>query len=213
MACFERSSDGRRGAEVGEVVERAPGPPRVEPAPRAREEPEQVGLRKAVQVDDEVELAPPHVHDELPDLPHRQVLRPVAQRHAVNGQRLVGHARHLQHRRGRPPHRHRHTRPREPVPHGGQRRQTQNHVPQLPEIYHQNVARLKAHHGSSNAAAAQDVSRKSRPVMSAGWSRPRRPRMVGAMSSRAPSGRSLVPRESGSIKWKGTGLVVWAVWG
>jgi len=38
--------------------------------------------------------------------------------------------------------------------------------------------------------------------------------MVGATSWREPpSGRSLTPRSSSSIKWKGTGLLVWAVWG
>src|SRR5947209_5841313 len=75
----------RRGRlEVREVVERARGPARVEASARAGEEAEQVRLREAVQVYYEVELASAHIEHELPDLPDREVLRPVAQPDAIN---------------------------------------------------------------------------------------------------------------------------------
>src|ERR1051326_5264611 len=67
--------DGRLRLEVREVVERATGPARVETLRRARKEAEQVCLREAVQVYDEIELAPAHFKHELADLPDREVLR------------------------------------------------------------------------------------------------------------------------------------------
>ena len=55
--------------------------------------------------------------------------------------------------------------------------------------------------------AAQSIWRKSLPVMAAGWSTPRQPRIVGAMSCSDPPSASL-PWYS-LTKMNGTGNVVW----
>src|SRR5437588_990185 len=137
--------DGRRRLEVCEVVERARGPSRVEASVRAGEEAEQVRLREAVQVYDEIELAPTHVEHELPDLPDGEMLRPVAQAHAVNRERLVRDARHLHDRRGSAADRDRHARARKLLPNGSERGQAQDNVAQLAEVYDEYVARVETH--------------------------------------------------------------------
>jgi hypothetical protein len=98
-----------------------------------------------VQVYDEVELPLPDFEDELAYAPDGDVLRPVAQRDAVYGERLVCDSRHLHDGRGRAPDRDRYARAREPAAHGRERGQTQDYVAQLAEVYDEYVARLEAH--------------------------------------------------------------------
>ena len=77
-----------------------------------------------MQVYHEVELSLPDFKDEPAYAPDGDVLRPVAQGDAINGERLVGDARHLHDGRGRASHRDRYARAREALAHGGERGQT-----------------------------------------------------------------------------------------
>jgi hypothetical protein len=73
------------------------------------------------------------------------VLRPVAQGHAVNGERLVRDARHLYDGRGRAADRDRYASARKALTHGRERRQAQDNVAQLAEVYDEYVARIETH--------------------------------------------------------------------
>src|SRR5438105_4946220 len=115
----------------------APGkmPTSVESVRRARKEAEQVRLREAVQVYDEVEAAAAHFEHEFADLPEGEVLRPVAHPDAVNRQGVVGDARQLDDRRGGAADGDRHARAWKPSADGCERGQAQHDVAQLPEVY------------------------------------------------------------------------------
>src|SRR5690349_18224122 len=82
--------------EVAEEVERAIFTARVKPVRRAGKKAEDVGLVVAVQVDDEIKLLLPHLRDEFCDASDRNQCWPIAQRHAIDFEDLIGEPSEIQ---------------------------------------------------------------------------------------------------------------------
>src|SRR5258707_14544695 len=83
------SIDGWFWVEVGQEIERAARTAREQPVGRAGKKSKQIGFRKAMQVDHEIEFAPANIFDNIKHFENRQRLESIKQGDAIDFNGLI----------------------------------------------------------------------------------------------------------------------------
>src|SRR5712671_2706515 len=139
------SIDGWFRAEVGQEIERAARTAREQPLGGAGKKSKQIGFRKTMQVDHEIEFAPANIFDNIKHFENRQRLESITQSDAIDFNCLVRITRQVDDFRARLTNCDRQSGVRELFADRAQGRKTHDYVAELTEVDDENVARVEGH--------------------------------------------------------------------